>query len=722
MQQGRLLTLWRRREPITAVERPRAQRHLLVLLGVGLWLVLWGLLSVRLPTTPGLKPGEPSPVTIQAGRTVTYVSAWRTEQERARAESAPDTAVYQRDPTIPVQQRLQLVNLLQTITQIREDPSLSSDQERSKLTSLPNSTLVISSALAADIAALTDEEWRLVRQSSIELYDRALNNNSYALSEAAIRDLRELSLPYWASLVARDKPRDLIILFSSSFLKVNRLLDEEATRVRKAEARDAVEPVTVRILQGENIVRQGDVVTPDVEEKLRALDEVRIEKDWSTILGHGLLAAIAAGLFAIYLGFTQPQITRNRRPLLLTIALIVGTALAGRLLVPLGPSWLAAFPLATTGLLLAALFNRGVGMVSTVLLSLFIALLGDGQLDSAAAYLIGAVSGIFALGRGERSLNFVFGGLAIAGGTIVTRLAFQLTGSEALIATNLLLTFALGLLNGLLSTILALGLYNVCGHLSGLVTPLRLMELAHPAQPLLRKLIREAPGTYYHSVAVGNLAESAAEAIGADALLLRVGSYYHDIGKTIRPYFFTDNQSDRENVHDDLDPRTSAEIIADHVREGEKMARAAGLPEPLIDLICTHHGTSVIKHFYNLALQQNDSVDVADFTYPGPKPRTREEGIMMLADSVEATVRSKMQHGKVVASRENGSAKNGRPGVQTLDELVASIIDERIHSGQLDDCALTIREISRIQRAFLTTLHGIYHPRVEYAAAPGKPA
>jgi putative nucleotidyltransferase with HDIG domain len=241
------------------------------------------------------------------------------------------------------------------------------------------------------------------------------------------------------------------------------------------------------------------------------------------------------------------------------------------------------------------------------------------------------------------------------------------------------------------------------------------MELAHPAQPLLRKLIREAPGTYYHSVSVGNLAESAAEAIGADALLLRVAAYYHDIGKTIRPYFFTDNQSDRENVHNELDPHTSAEIICEHVTEGEKMARAAGLPRQIVEFIPTHHGTSVIKHFYQLALQQQDSVNIDDYRYPGPRPRTREQGIMMLADSVEATVRSKAQNGKIISSREEHANGNGRgSGLQTLEELVSSIIEERIRSGQLDECDLQIQDIGRIRQAFVSTLQGIYHPRVDY--------
>jgi membrane-associated HD superfamily phosphohydrolase len=241
----------------------RTWRRLTVGLSLGLALVIWSALAWQPVIAPDLQLGRPSPRDIQADRTVTYVSEWRTEQERARAESSADTVVYSRDMSIPIQQRAELKNLLQTITQIRDDPTLTKAQERERLTSLPNSTLIISPELASAIAGQTGESWALISTLSLELYDRALSENRYMLNEQKIAELRAFSLPYWASLQAETEAQaELIALFSGSFLKTNQFIDEEATQRRKQEVREAVRPVTVRILEGESIVRQGDVVTP----------------------------------------------------------------------------------------------------------------------------------------------------------------------------------------------------------------------------------------------------------------------------------------------------------------------------------------------------------------------------------------------------------------------------------------------------------------------------
>lgn len=714
------------RPPRSPAEQRRRQRMLLVLVMLALAGALWAILAVRPPATPGLQPGKPSPVDIRASRSISFESKLLTEEARKSAESAPENIKYKRDPNIVPQQRIQLAELLDSITQIRDDASLDRNAKRERLAALPlpAGTLAISQPLALAILRLPSDQWVTVHQESLNLYDRAVRDNDFELSDETVARLREGSLPYWSSQVAKGEARNLMLTFTTAFLKPNRVLDEAATKQRKEEARDAVKPVMVSVQQNQIIVRAGDIVTPEIQERLEALGELRSEVDWFSIGGKGLLAVLITSIFGMYLGRTQHEVWMNTRPLLVVAGLFALTVLAARLALPLSGSWLYIFPLAMTGLLLATLFNRGLAVVATSLLSLLIVFVANNQAPLAATLLLSSMAGIFTISRGERSLTFVLSGATVALTAAMAQAAFWFTTPGGPLLDQWAPILIASTLNGGLSAILALGLYNLVGHLADVVTPLQLMELAHPAHPLLRKLIREAPGTYYHSVSVGNLAESAAEAIGADALLLRVASYYHDIGKTIRPYFFTDNQSDRENVHNDLDPHISAEIIAEHVSEGIKMAREAGLPRQIIEFIPAHHGTSVIKHFYQMALQKEDTVDVADYRYPGPKPRTREQAIMMLADTVEATVRSKAQNGKIASSREDHANGNGRghDGRQTLEELVASIIDERIRSGQLDESPLTLQDIARIKQAFVNTLQGIYHPRVDYAPQLVKPS
>jgi putative nucleotidyltransferase with HDIG domain len=225
------------------------------------------------------------------------------------------------------------------------------------------------------------------------------------------------------------------------------------------------------------------------------------------------------------------------------------------------------------------------------------------------------------------------------------------------------------------------------------------MELARPTHPLLRQLQMKAPGTYHHSLVISNLAEQAAQRIGADALLVRVGAYYHDVGKSVRPYFFVENQVDGVNVHERLDPRTSAQIVIAHVTDGLELAKKYGLPQPLRDFIAQHHGNRLASFFYQQALKEAGGrpVDEADFRYPGPKPQTRETAIMMLADSVEAAVRAAWPQ-----------------TAEDIDRVVRKIINDRLVLGDLDECDLTLRDLDQIRLAFVNILQGVYHSRLEY--------
>ncbi|MCX7792389.1 MAG: HDIG domain-containing protein [Chloroflexaceae bacterium] len=708
--------------PLQPVEAfSRRLRLIMTLEGLLLFVGIWAALTLSLPGEYGrLEVGQPSPTSIWAPKEVTYVSEVRTAERQAQAENNPDNLVYVFDPLIPVQQRLDLSALLETIGRVRDDPSLQRADQLARLAALPNAALQISESQAEQILALSDGRWEQVRRQTLALYDRAIERYDYAVDERALIQLRERWLNYWlATTDLSPQERDLARFFTEAFLRVNRTLDEAATAERRQRARDSVPPQQVRVLAGEAIVREGEIITPEMIEKLQQTGAMPAPLNWAGIAGRGLFAAlVSVGFMAYVLSFETP-IGRRPRGLLVMITLIIFTLISARLVLPAVGDWTFFFPLAAVAITLTVVFNGRVSLGAAVLMSATIGVMEHNALGLALTLFASCVAAVLMTHDAERLRSFLLAGVSVAVVVLMAQLAFWLISQSTLPARSLMAHLApvalFAGMNGALSAIFAIGVFNLVSRAAGQVTPLQLMELAHPSRPLLRKLIREAPGTYYHSVAVGNLAEAAAEAVGADALLLRVAAYYHDIGKTIRPYFFTDNQMGRENVHNDLDPVTSAQIIIDHVREGVKMARSAGLPEQIVDFIATHHGTGLIRHFYQQALQEKDSVSESDFRYPGPRPQTREQAILMLADSVEATVRSKAQNGKLVAANGNGGHNGAPAGVQVLEELVQSIIEARVREGELDNAPLTMRELTQIKQAFVNSLQSIYHPRVDYA-------
>ena len=265
----------------------------------------------------------------------------------------------------------------------------------------------------------------------------------------------------------------------------------------------------------------------------------------------------------------------------------------------------------------------------------------------------------------------------------------------------------------LIATVVTLGSFALLGNLFGILTASQLLELSNPTQPLLRRLLVETPGTYHHSLMVGNLAERAASAIGADPLLARAAAYYHDVGKLANPLAFIENQASGDNIHDRLEPEDSATILRQHVRDGIDLASKARLPKPLIAFIPEHHGTATMGFIYGKARAAAaaplggesdrdgkaaaDAVDQSRFRHGGPKPQSREAAILMLSDGVEASVRS-------LSSRDEA----------TIRAMVGQIIQERLADGQLNECELTIRDLDKIQEAFVGQLMGMYHQRIAY--------
>lgn len=411
-----------------------------------------------------------------------------------------------------------------------------------------------------------------------------------------------------------------------------------------------------------------------------------------------LLVAVLVGVMAACFERLRPGFWRRPRAMALLVFLLVTCTLGARIMIP-GHQLLGyVYPAAAVAMTLTVLLGLETGLLAAVVLAMMLGLLPGVGGEIALLVLLGSVAGAVMLARVERLKAFLVAGLVLAGVQCALVLAVELPGS-GLDPRGLVELAGAGMANAMLSTALALLGVMLAGSVFGVTTSLQLLELARPDHPLLSRLQREAPGTWQHSMLLGNLAEAAAQAIGEDPLLLRVGAYYHDVGKVLRPEYFVENQLDAQSPHEALDPATSARILIAHVPDGAALAEAHGLPESVVDFIWQHHGTTKLAYFYRKAVDLAGGEDVDDrpYRYPGPRPQTRAAALLMLADASEAAVR---------AARPTGEAE--------IRAAMATVFRQRIESAELDDSELTLRDLRRIRDAFASTLRSLYHPRVAY--------
>ena len=408
-------------------------------------------------------------------------------------------------------------------------------------------------------------------------------------------------------------------------------------------------------------------------------------------------------LFVVYLRQFERRIIQESRRFYFLALVVLATVAASDIMRLLEVSPFAS-PVGASAILLALFLGIRPALFTSALLSV-LAGLAVGVSPSSLAWAggaammhaAGAIAAVMAVHRVRARADLARAGIyvalvqgAIAGSiAALADLPLREIGHAALAAG----------VSGVLSAIVAMGLLPYLEGLFEIVTPFKLLELANPAQPLLRLVLTKAPGTYHHSIMVGNLAEAAADAIGADGLLVRVGAYYHDIGKTKRPIFFVENQLGIENMHDKLNPRLSARVIIAHVEEGLELARQHRLPREITDFIATHHGKSLVSYFLHQAEQAEgpDAVNEEGFRYPGPRPWTREQAIVMLADATEATMRT---------------LKN--PTIEQIEATVRRIIQKRLSEGELSEAPITLAELEVVAQTFIRITQGLYHQRIEY--------
>lgn len=510
-----------------------------------------------------------------------------------------------------------------------------------------------------------------------------------ALDDRTLEFARAQGMPNSRATLVRDLMRGV---------KDNLAADDHATRLLRRQVMAAVKPVRRTIHEREIVVRRGDQITAGKVRLMKELGMLRGPVSLMRVAGLIALAGLLMFGMAAYAKKFAPNVYRDEK-LVAIFFILVGIAVAGSLVVTVFPGYVLGLFTGVLAILTCAILDVGLSLVAVPLVTLVVALgldLKVGHIVSALA--CGFAAHYFAARRYDRD-SFLKAAIAVGIAGMVTTLAvtaLQFTGWRQ----GLIDVVAVNGINGLLAFVIATGSLPVFERIFNITTPRRLLELSNPEEPLLKQLLVQAPGTYHHSIFVGNLAESAADLIGADTLLVRIASYYHDVGKLKRPYFFTENVIHGGSQLNEMSPTLGALVIASHVKDGVEMAREYNLPPEVIRLMIEHHGTCLISFFYQqarAAAKNGDDVAKERFRYPGPAPQTLESAILMLADACEAAVRSLKE-----------------PTPKNIESQVNTIFEARLMDGQFEECNITLKQINMIRNCYIKTLAGVYHSRVEY--------
>ena len=499
--------------------------------------------------------------------------------------------------------------------------------------------------------------------------------------------------------------QEILRLILIQYIEYTYRLNVAATELDRDAAARSVAVTKEDVLQGQSLVRAGDPITPARLERLTAYEEeLRVRgllEDggirWGPLIGAALLNVQLLLVFALLVFFFRPELYANLRWVLMLAVLAIAYFAMAKVIAANGfPAEL--LPIAFVALTAAILWDGRMALVMVMVLSLL-----TGAQDAFEGFRVlattivgGSAAALSVHAVRRRAQTWIFVAI-IAGAYAAVLIAFWLLGEAQ--PEGLMVALAAAGGNAILSSVLAMGFIPVFELFTGITTDQTLLEWADPNRPLLRRLSMEAPGTYAHSINVANLAESACAAIGANGLLCRVGVYYHDVGKMVRPFYFVENQPDGLNPHDRLKPDTSAAIVKEHVVEGLRLAREAKVPEVVAAFVPEHHGTHMIGFFWDKAREEygEDALNAEDYKYPGPKPQSKETAVAMLADSVESAARALHD-----------------PTPERIRELVHSLVTSKMQAGQLDESPITLRELAQVEEMFVKVLSGVYHQRIDY--------
>lgn len=634
-------------------------------------------------------PGEVAKQTYKAPRTVTYKSDLKTSEAENKITSQVPT-VYRKDLTATSQQDGKLQATVAAVNAVRADSAPIPDRLSRLQQIIPN----LSSAEAEGLLRLDDPTWQRVVSVT---HDTLARLQGVQVTQDDLSKAEELV----AGQLPGDLPvpvRSSVLLLGKRLLIPNYLIDEEASNAAKNKAKGAVEPVSYTVERDQVIAYRGQVLSAFDVERLTALGLTRPAFNWQKTLGVFLLVVtFMTLLIRIAPGLTAHQPYPRRLIGVLTI-FAIALVLAGVWIIPPQPILAYVLPVAAPAVLLTVFYGLPTALVAGTAYAALYALAAGGSFELFFIHLAATGLSVVYARRLVDIKGFLRTGAVSALVVFVGTVAFSLLAANFDISNIPKFLLAAGLNGALLATFVFAGAAFLGGPL-GVVTFLQLLELESPRQPLLRRLASEAPGTYSHSLRMSVMVESVAKLIGADPLLARVQTLYHDIGKVAFPEYFIENQRGTENPHGQLSPKESAELLRAHISEGLSLAKGAGVPEPVMAAIPEHHGTTRMEYFWEDAKRGSKRPQEADFRYLGPKPHSKETASIMLADAVEA------------ASRTINA-----PDQAKIERVVESVFSARLADGQLDHAPLSARELTIMKQAFTETIMGELHKRIRYPA------
>lgn len=654
------------------------------------FIIIFSVLATSFTTKKyNFKEGEISKVNVKAPR---EVKDELSTEARIKQETDALPPQYNKDVEVKSGAIAHIDALFIKVIQLKDDKG----EEKDKILKIKNEVpIYLSQNDCEALLKLSKEELKslqiFMERSFEEIYSNNIQNKPDEISKAQQVFYAKMTSSSFDKII-----RDATVNIANNEIKPNYFYDEKKTEQFKTDAIKKVPPVMIK--KDQIIVKESEPVT---KYQLGILKELGLFNEngkflWYIYVSIGFLVLTVLFIQWAYLYkyFKEDIYGDNSKILLINILNCIALVLA-RTLGILSPF---IIPLACIPMVLTLLTNHKISLTISILNCILISAVVGFNIEITLLAILSAVLGASVLNKIQQRNDIVYSSLYISIISAILAAVIGFLGSSNVI--DVLTKSGLSFLSGLISGVLTVGFLPVFESTFDIVTTIKLLELSNPNNPLLKKLLIEAPGTYHHSIMVANLAEVAAEEVGGNPVLARVAAYYHDVGKIKRPYFFKENQMGNDNPHDKITANLSTLIITSHVKDGIELAKEYKVPKIIQDIIEQHHGDSLVKYFYIMEKNNSENpedVKEEDFRYLGVTPESKEAGIIMLADSVEAAVRS-----------------IGDPTKGKIEEMVNNIVKDRLNDGQLDHCDLTLKDIDTIRKSFVKILLGIYHKRIEY--------